>query len=72
MTGIMQAISTEVHHTSIVLTLCTEQVRSELIEIVVAVVMEMFKRVHGKFNLHYSLILPPIGREIVIAWHADL
>lgn len=37
-------ISTRVQHTSTVFGLCPEQVRSELIEIVVAVVMEMGSR----------------------------
>lgn len=55
-------ISTRVQHTSTVLGLCPEQVRSELIEIVVAVVMEMLKRVHEKFSLQCSCLLPPSGR----------
>lgn len=33
------------------------------VEIVVPVVMEMFKWVHEKFTLHYSLILPPVGEK---------
>lgn len=62
----------EVQHTSFVLILCTQQVRSEHIEIVVPVVMEMLRRVHEKFTLHYNLILPPIGRKNAIAPHADV
>ena len=30
------------------------------------VVMEMFMRVHEKFTLHYSLILPLIGRKMLL------
>lgn len=62
----------EVQHTSFVLILCTQQVRSEHIEIVVPVVMEMLRRVHEKFTLHYNLILPPIGRKHAIAPHAGV
>ena len=44
--------------------------RSEHIEIVVPVVMEMFRRVHQKFILYYSIILPPIGRKMLFQPHA--
>lgn len=36
------------------------------VEIVVPVVMEMFKWVHEKFTLHYSLILPPVGEKMLL------
>lgn len=45
--------------------LCIQHMRSEGIEIVVPVVMEMLRRVHEKFTLHYSLMLPPIGRKML-------
>jgi len=53
-----------IQHTSFGLLLCPPRLRGEPIEIVVPVVMEMLKRVHGKFTLHYGLILPPIVSEV--------
>lgn len=54
----------EVQHTSSVVSLWTPHVRGEHIGFVVPVVMEMLNGVHGKFTLHYSLILPPIVRKV--------
>lgn len=47
-------------------TVWIEHLRSEHIEIVVPVVMEMFKRVHDKFTHHHRLILPPTDGEMLV------
>lgn len=55
-----------VQHTSFVRILCVQHLRGGHIEIVVPVVMEMFRRVHEKFTLDYGVILPPFARKMLL------
>ena len=64
--NVMYRYLNAVQHKSLVLILCAQHLRGEHIGIVLPVVMEMFRRVHQKFTPHYSLILPPIGRQMLL------